>query len=225
MSELVVVDGPSETAVATVTLNRPEKRNALSIALRDEISTALDDLAAAEGVKVVVVAAAGPVFSAGFDLDEFDRLGEPGFADKLWASSDRFHRTVLGFPLPLVASVNGAAIGGGFDLAVMCDLRVASQTARFSHPELEFVEVVYAPLQELVGGAVARDLCLTGRIVEASEALSLNLVSRVVAPGALAGATAELAARMAAAPRDVLLKMKAKIVRRSGIGGGTTLDL
>ena len=110
---------------------------------------------------------AGDTFCAGFDLDEF---ADPGIADELWASSDRWHRTMLRFPLPTVAAVNGGAYGGGFDLAVMCTLRVASDTARFAHPEHTFSQVVYAPLHDLVGGSIARDLALTGRRIDAAEA-------------------------------------------------------
>ena len=98
MADLVRVDGP-HGGVATITLNRPEKRNALSIALRDGVSDALDRLAADDDCKVVVVTGAGEVFSAGFDLREFEQLE---LADELWASSDRFHRSWLEFPLPTV---------------------------------------------------------------------------------------------------------------------------
>jgi enoyl-CoA hydratase len=211
--------------LAIVTLQRAERRNALSIALRDEMSDALDALAADDDLRVVIVTGAGSVFSAGFDLDEFGRLAEPVFAAGLWASSDRWHRTVLEFPLPTVAAVNGAAYGGGFDLAVMCDLRIASENARFAHPEHSFSQVVYAPLHDLVGGAVARDLALTGRVVEAEEARAIGLVTRVVAAGELLDDAIAVAREIARAPRDVLLRMKQKIARRAGIQFGATLDL
>ena len=124
-----------------------------------------------------------------------------------------------------MAVVNGPAIVGGFDLAVMCDLRIASETARFSHPELAFGDVVYGPLHDLVGGAVARDLCLTGRVIDAAEALRVGVVSRVVPAGALDAALAEVTAAIARAPRDVLLRTKAKMTRRAGLVVGGTLDL
>src|SRR5262245_37479005 len=155
MPELLLVDRPSPT-VAALTLDRPEKRNALSVALRDEVSDALDTLAADVELKAVIVTGAGEVFSAGFDLREFDTAAEdPAFSAALWASSDRFHHTVLEFPVPTIAAVNGAALAGGFDLAVLCDVRIASTTARFAHPEFTFADVVYGPLHDLVGGAVA----------------------------------------------------------------------
>jgi enoyl-CoA hydratase len=220
----VLVDGPHD-GIATVTLNRPERKNALSIALRDQVSNALDQLAADEMVRVVVITGAGTVFSAGFDLSEFN----PEHAEddeRLWASSDRFHHAVLQFPLPTVAAVNGPAIAGGFDLAVLCDLRVAADTAWFSHPEREHFSVVYSPLEALVGGAVARDLVFTGRQVSASEAFDLHLVSRVVPADEIAAAAHDTAAQIAAASRPVLLQTKGKALARAGIKATTpTLHL
>jgi enoyl-CoA hydratase len=221
-ARLVEVTDPGEDGVGVLTLARPEKKNALSIALRDEMSDALDDLASDERLRALVVTGAGDAFSAGFDLDEF---ADPAVADELWASSDRWHRTVLQFPLPTVAAVNGAAYGGGFDLSVMCTLRVAGDTARFGHPEHAFSQVVYGPLHDLVGGSVARDLALTGRRIDAAEAERLGLVSRVVPSRRVVDEARALAAEIALAPRDVLLAMQAKILRRAGITAGPTLDL
>ena len=146
MPTAIDVGGP-DAGVARITLARPDKRNALSIALRDEVAEALAALGADPAVRVVVLTGTGSVFSAGFDLDEFKQAAaDPAFHRRLWESSDRFHRACLAFPLPLVAAVNGPAIAGGFDLAVMCDIRVAAATATFSHPELAFGDVVYSPL-------------------------------------------------------------------------------
>ena len=213
-------DGP----VATLTLCRADKKNALSIAVRDEMSDALDRLSADENVKVVIVTGAGDVFSAGFDLREFERLEDEAFMRALWASSDRWHRTIIEFPLPTIAAVNGPALAGGFDLAVMCDLRVAADTARFAHPEMTFGDVVYGPLHDLVGAAVARDLCFTGRAIGAAEAHRLHLVSKVVPQADVLTAARELAAHVTRAPREVLLRTKAKAIRRAGVAGAT-LDL
>ncbi len=219
------IDGPWD-GIATLTLDRPERKNALSVELRDRLSDVLDALAAQEACRVVVLTGEGDVFCAGFDLKEFETAVEDSkFGDQLWASSDRYHRTVLNFPLPIVAAVNGPAIAGGFDLSVMCDLRVASDTATFSHPEVTFGDVVYAPLHDLVGAAVARDLCFTGRKIDAAEALSFRLVSRVVPSSELAGVAAETAAQIARVPRDLLARTKAKVLRRAGITVDGTLDL
>jgi enoyl-CoA hydratase/carnithine racemase len=219
------IDGPWD-GIATLTLDRPERKNALSVELRDRLSDVLTALAADEAVKVVVLTGEGDVFCAGFDLKEFETaIEDPEFGERLWASSDRYHRTVLNFPLPMVAALNGPAIAGGFDLAVMCDLRVAADSVTFSHPEITFGDVVYAPLHDLVGGAVARDLCFTGRKVDAAEALSFHLVSRVVPREELAAVAAEVATRIARVPRELLLRTKAKVLRRARITVEGTLDL
>lgn len=224
MPELVRVEGPGD-GVAIVTLDRAEKKNALSIQVRDQLSGALDGLAADDAARVVMITGAGDTFCAGFDLKEFDRLDDEAFAKRLWASADRYHRTVLEFPLPTIAAVNGPALAGGFDLAVMCDLRVASATARFAHPEVLFSQVVYAPLRDLVGGAVARELCFTGRTVDAEEALALRLVSAVVPAGELGAAARRLADGIAKVPRHLLVGTKAKALRRAGFDVGGALDL
>ncbi len=211
------LDGP-DGGVVTLTLDRPSKRNALSLALRDAVSDALDALAARDDVRVAVITGAGETFCAGFDLREFERAGsEPDFGPLLWASADRFHRTVAHFPLPLVAAVNGPALAGGFDLAVFCDVRVAAATARFAHPELAFIEALYTPLHDVVGGGIARDLCLTGRSVDAAEALRIGLVSAVVDAADVVEEARRFAGLIAAAPREVLVRMKAKIVDRAAL--------
>lgn len=222
---LVIVERPAE-GVALVTLDRPDRRNALSVALRDQVSDHLDELAADESVRVLVIAAAGPVFSAGFDLREFERaMEDPQFGEELWASSDRYHRRVLTFPLPSIAAVGGPAVAGGMDLAVMCDLRVASTTASFSHPEYTFGDVVYGPLRDLVGGARARELCMTGRVLDAQEAPAIGLVNAVVEPDRVIDRALEMAGAVAAAPRAMLLRTKEKVLRQSGVVAGATLDL
>jgi enoyl-CoA hydratase/carnithine racemase len=219
------IDGPWD-GIATLTLDRPERKNALSVELRDRLSDVLDALAAQETLRVVVLTGEGDVFSAGFDLTEFETaIEDPKFGEQLWASSDRYHRTVFNFPLPIIAAVNGPAIAGGFDLAVMCDLRIASETATFSHPEVTFGDVVYGPLHDLVGGAVARDLCFTGRKIDAAEALAVRLVSRVVPPPELPGVAAETARQIARVPRELLERTKAKALRRAAISVEGTLDL
>ena len=214
-------------AHAVLTLNRPNKRNALSVRLRDLISAALDELARDDAVKCVVVTGAGPVFCAGFDLSEFPRAAEDeAFGRVLWASSDRYHDTVLRFPLPTIAAVNGPALAGGFDLAILCDLAIASTSARFAHPERTFGDVVYGPLHDLVGGAVARDLTIGGRELDARGALAVHLVNEIAEPDALAAATNAAVARVCAAPRDVLMRTKAKALRRAGFAAeAPTLDL
>ncbi len=195
--------------VALVTLNRPEKRNALSIALRNEIDRCLQELEADEGLSVVVITGAGPVFCAGFDTSEFT-------PDKLQAveeSSHRYHRRLAQFGKPLVAAVNGPAMGGGLDLAVLCDLRIAAEAAVFAHPEIRFgAPVLFGPLREIVGGGLARELCLTARRMDAQEALRVGLVSKVVPIDRLREEALAVANEIAQAPLPALAATKRMIV-------------
>jgi enoyl-CoA hydratase/carnithine racemase len=222
---LVLFDGPDEHGVAVVALNRPEKKNALSIALRDEVTGLLGRLSRDDAVKALVITGSGGSFSAGFDLAEF-AVTAPGHTERLWRSSDLFHHAVLRFPVPVIAAVDGPAYGGGFDLAVLCDLRIATHRAVFGHPEAAYAPVVYGPLHDLVGGAVARELVLTGREVGAAEALRLRLAVELTGPGELDRRARDLARQVSRAPREVLVRTKAKIIARAALDPRTaTLDL
>ena len=141
MGEMIQVSAVDE-GIVTVLLDRPDKKNALSVALRDELSDALERLGADETVRTIVLEAAGDTFCAGFDLKEF-AVEDVGFQERLWRSADRFHHVFLSCPLPVIAAVQGPALAGGFDVAVMCDIRVAAGDATFGHPEQRWSDVVY----------------------------------------------------------------------------------
>lgn len=225
MDDLVRLARPAAN-VAVLTLNRPDKKNALSVALRDAVSDALGQLKGDAAVKCAVLTGSGSAFSAGFDLAEFGTAArDPDFHRTLWASSDRYHRELLLFPKPLIAAVNGPALGGGMDTAVLCDIRLAADTARFGHPEAAFGDVVYAPLHDLIGGAAARELCLTGRIIDAAEALRLGLVSEVATGEGLGARALAMAEQIAKGPPEVLRRTKAKIIARAAIDFRATLEL
>ncbi|HEY6098941.1 MAG TPA: enoyl-CoA hydratase/isomerase family protein [Anaeromyxobacter sp.] len=137
--------------VATLTLDRADKRNALSIRMRREISGCLATLRDDPEAGAVVLTGSGAAFSAGFDLEEFQK---PELFDELFESSARYHRDVWSFPKPIVAAVNGPALGGGFDLACLCDLRIASARASFGHPEIKFgAPPLFTPLRWIAGMA------------------------------------------------------------------------
>src|SRR6201984_925304 len=118
----------AEDGVATLTLARPQRRNALSIKLRNEITEQLDSWATDPAVRAVVLTGAGSTFCAGFDLDEF---AQADLAPSIQDSSHRYHLAVWQFPKPLVAAVNGPAGAGGMDLCVLCDFRIASGDVKF----------------------------------------------------------------------------------------------
>jgi enoyl-CoA hydratase/carnithine racemase len=191
---------------AVITLNHPERRNAISILMRQEISACLAAWQDDASVGCVIVTGADKTFSAGFDLDEFRQVERH---EDLLASSSRYHRDLWHFPKPTIAAVNGPAMGGGFDLACLCDLRLAATTASFGHPEVKFgAPPLYTPLRWLVGDGHARELCLTGRRIDAAEALRIGLAIGVEAPDRLLERARQLATTVLEAPADALRYLK-----------------
>jgi enoyl-CoA hydratase/carnithine racemase len=207
---LLILD--REEKIGRITLNRPEKRNALSSDLRHEIDGALGEVEEDEGTSVAVITGSGPAFCAGFDTTEFS-IADPEFQKKAEESAARYHYHLQHFKKPIVAAINGPALGGGLDLAVLCDVRIAAENAVFGHPEIKFgAPALYAPLAELIGGSLARDLCLTGRRVDAQEAYRMGLVSRVVPLERLMEEAMSTARLIAEAPAATLGGIKGLIV-------------
>lgn len=192
----------ADDGVALLTLAQPERRNALSIKLRDEITQQLDSWATDPAIRAVVLTGAGSTFCAGFDLDEF---AQDDLACRIQDSSHRYHLAVWHFPKPLLAAVNGPALGGGMDLCVLCDFRIASVTAMFGHPEIKFgAPPLFTPLQWIVGLGVARELCLTGRRLDAHEAMRVGLVNSVSEPAQLLDDALAIARTIIEAPQAAL---------------------
>jgi 3-hydroxypropionyl-coenzyme A dehydratase len=204
VAELLSIERDGE--VALVTLERPEKRNALSIELRVELAEALDRLGDDAGIGCVVLTGAGTAFCSGMDVTQFG--GDRDHKRRLVETSTLAFEAVGGCTRPVVAAVNGPAIAGGFALALLCDLRIASRQATFGFPELpRGIPPSYASARAVLPAAVAQDLCLTGRIVGAAEASSLGVVRDVV-EGEVVAAGMELAHRVAGLPRDAVLETK-----------------
>lgn len=202
--------------IGVITLNRPEKRNAISILMRQEISACLHDWGKSAAIGVVIFTGADAVFSAGFDLDEFR---QPERFDELFETSSRYHRDVWRFPKPVIAAVNGPAMGGGFDLAALCDIRLCSETASFGHPEIKFgAPPLFTPLRWIVGDGLARDLCLTGRRIDAREAHRIGLVSEVIEGNGLQERAVQLAATILEAPLPSLQFTKRFFTENAGKG-------
>ncbi|MEM2983171.1 MAG: enoyl-CoA hydratase/isomerase family protein [Candidatus Bathyarchaeia archaeon] len=163
--------------IAIMRLNRPDKRNALSTQLREEIVRCLDALEGDESIKVVVLTGKGPSFCAGFDLKEF----ASGNMDEILAQARAYHHKVYTFMKPIVASINGPALAGGMDLAAMCDLRISSREAQFGQPQVRMgIPAAYDLIRTVLPEMKARELCLTGRVMLADEALSAGFVCKVV---------------------------------------------
>ena len=185
-----VTDGDAD-GVAWVTIDVPERRNAISHAMRGLLAEAFASLDGDDSVRVAVLTGAGPVFCAGVDLKE---SGPP--------ATDRLVAPLESFGKPLIAAVNGPAAGGGFELALACDLRVASTTATFALPEVRIGSLPGSGgtqrLARSVPAAVAAKLVLTGTPLDADGALRFGLVSDVVEPKELLPFAERLAASVAA---------------------------
>lgn len=200
MQTVLIADaGP----VRTVTLNRPERRNALTPAMQEELIAAFEEAAASSRVRVLVLTGAGGAFCAGLDLSALEAMlsdpPERATADATRIS--RMFRTLYELPLPTIAAVNGHAIAGGAGLATLCDFTLAVPAARFGYTEVKigFVPaLVSAYLALQIGDKRARDLLLTGRVFDAEEAHSLGLVTEVVDAAALSDRVESLAATLLA---------------------------
>lgn len=198
-------------AVARLTLERPEVRNALSRTMADALEDAIGRLAAAEEARVVVVAGRGRSFCAGADIAEMPTL-RPEEAEALAGRWQRIMDAFAALPQVTIAAVQGHALGGGLMLAIAQDLRVAEAGARFGLPEVTLgfnPGYGIARLLDVAGGAHARDLMLTARVVDAAEAHRMGLVTRVVPDGSLDDATTTLAREVARSPRGGLAATKA----------------
>ena len=187
-----------ESGVATITLNRPEKRNAISFELIDDLLRALKEVETSDAL-VLILTGAGKAFSSGMDLDNLKALIGRSPEQNLQDSETmvRLFRTLYEFPKVTIAAVNGAAIAGGTGLALLCDFTLAVPEAKFGYTEVRigFVPAIVSTfLLRQVGEKHARDLLLTGRIIGAEEAARMGLVNEIVAPEALMPRARELAA-------------------------------
>lgn len=190
----------SDAGIATITLNRPEKRHALNFQLLEELLNALDEVAQSE-TQVLILTGAGKAFCAGMDLEELKAIAGKSHAENVRDSElmARIFRSLYEFPKPTIAAVNGAAIAGGTGLATMCDFTLAVPEAKFGYTEVRigFVPaIVSSILVWQVGHKIARDLLLTGRIFDSSEAHRLGLVNEMVAPERLMTRARELASQL-----------------------------
>ena len=167
--------------IETLTVSRPDKRNALNLDVVQALHTALNELKQDREIRALVITGAGDHFVAGADIAQLRERRSP---DALQSINGALFRKVEEIPVPVIAAVKGYALGGGCELAIACDLRVAGTSARFGQPEVSLGIVPGAGathrLPRLVGLGRAKELIFTGRIVEADEALSMGLVNRVV---------------------------------------------
>jgi len=186
--------------VAIITVNRPDKLNALNVRTRQEILAALDQAGSDDEIRVVVITGAGEkAFVAGADINEF--AGKTALQQREVMKGRRAFDAMEDFPKPVIAMINGFALGGGCELALACDIRIASSKARLGQPEIKLGIIPGGGgtqrLTRLIGEGKAMELMLTGDMIGAEEALQLGLVNHVVAPEELEARTLELANRIA----------------------------
>jgi len=196
--ENVLVD--KRGRIAIVTINRPDKLNALNNATRTEILAAFDELERDDEIRVVIITGAGEkAFVAGADINEF--AGKTALQMRSTMKGRRAFDAMEDFPKPVIAMINGFALGGGCELALSCDMRVASTRAKFGQPEIKLGIIPGGGgtqrLTRLIGEGKSMELCLTGDMISAEEALQLGLVNHVYPPEELEAKTMELAGRIA----------------------------
>lgn len=190
-------------AIRVITVDRPEKLNALDAATLEHLHAAFDAAASDDAVRCVVLTGAGPkAFVAGADIAQMNTLS-PVQGRDFSLRGQRLMRRIETFPKPVIAMVNGFALGGGLELAMACHLRIAADTAKVGQPEINLGLVPgfggTQRLLRLAGRAATLELCLTGAPVDAARALQLGIVNRVVAADALEEETFKLAGQLAAA--------------------------
>src|SRR5216684_1477278 len=198
--------------IATITLNRPEKRNAISTPMMAELQTALDEIEKSHA-RVGILTGAGKAFCAGMDLDMLACIAKQSPAENQEDSRRiaKLFRRIWSFPRPLIGAVNGAAFAGGCGLATLCDFTLAVPEAKFGYTEVKIgflPAIVSVFLMRQIGEKRARDLLLTGRIIEAAEAKEMGLVNEIVVPEKLMDRAKELADILIAASPSSLTRAK-----------------
>jgi enoyl-CoA hydratase/carnithine racemase len=194
--------------VATITINRPDKGNALAPDVLLEVTALFSELGAHQDVNVIVFTGGEKYFSAGFDLGEIRRL-EKVSNEAYTELFHRAYRAILFCEQPVICAVGGAAIAGGFDLTMMCDIRYASTRAKFGQREIVLsLTPIMDPLWRIIGLGRAKEVALTGRIYDAAEAERMGYVSKVFAEGELLTSVGNIAREMASYDRGCLAETK-----------------
>ncbi len=212
---MALVTVETDGAIAVITLNRPEAMNALSLALQSELAEAIETVGADDAVRVMIITGAGErAFTAGLDLKEVGVYGLGYGPDGARRGKDAV-AALRACPKPVIGAINGVAITGGFELAVACDILIASTNARFADTH---VRVGVTPgwgmsqrLSRILGPSRAKELSLSGNFLDAATACAWGLVNRVVAPEELMPAARRLAADIASCDPDMVRRYKALI--------------
>jgi 2-(1,2-epoxy-1,2-dihydrophenyl)acetyl-CoA isomerase len=205
-----------EAGIATITLNRPEQLNAISMSMAESIRKALDEVDKDDSLKVVIITGAGRGFCAGLDVAAFAQI-EAMSQKELGNFMRRLSLPLHNLSKPTIAAINGTAVGGGLATAMLCDMRIASEKARFSSG---YIRMGIIPdlgatyfLPRIVGTAKAMELMITGDVFDAAEAQRLGIVNRVVPEGEVMKTARELADRIASGPSVAIGLIKQAVNR------------
>ena len=217
-----------EGAVATIQLNRPQKKNAFNAEMRHEMTRLLDELAHNPGIRAIILSGSDEIFCAGADIGEM--VGTPS-AEAAYQHAREYQilfDRVESLPQPVIAAVSGYALGGGCELALAADFRIASENARFGLPEIKIGAFPGGGgtqrLARLIGVAKAKELILTGDPITAQEALAVGLVMKVAPRETYRAAAVDLAVKLAALPRLALQASKMLINRSQELDLATGLE-
>jgi len=210
-------------AVATITLNRPEKRNAITTTMMAELQTALDAIEKNHSLRVVILTGAGNCFCAGMDLEMLAAIAQQSPTENQEDSRRiaRMLRRIWSYPRPLIAAVNGAAYAGGCGIATLCDFTLATPEAKFGYTEVKIgflPAIVSVFLTRQIGEKRSRDLLLTGRIIKAEEAKEFGMVTEVIPTERLLDRANELATELIAASPSSLARAKHLLVSAAAPG-------
>jgi enoyl-CoA hydratase/carnithine racemase len=225
--EALVLQDKDARGVVTLTLNRPQAFNSLSVGMLDALQAALDRVAADDTARAVVIAAAGRAFCAGHDLREMRAEPSLAYYEALFAQCGRMMMSLQRLPVPVIAKVHGIATAAGCQLVAMCDLAVAAQDARFAVSGVNLGLFCATPSVALVrnlGRKAAFEMLVTGAFISADEARALGLVNHVVPAEQLDDAADALAAQIVTKPRVALAMGKALFYRQIEAGIAAAYD-
>jgi enoyl-CoA hydratase/carnithine racemase len=213
--------------VATLTLNRPEQRNALSLALMETLSAELDRIRDDRSVRVVILTGAGPAFCSGHDLKELKAEQSRDLYERVFAACSALMQRITALPQPVIAAVNGIATAAGCQLVATCDLAVASDTARFATPGVHiglFCSTPMVALSRVVPRKQALEMLLTGVPIDGATALRFGLVNRVVPAAQVMEEALGIAAEIAAKSPLTLKIGKQAFYRQAEMGLGDAYE-
>jgi enoyl-CoA hydratase/carnithine racemase len=219
MSETAYILRTQSDGVSTLTLNRPESRNALSLNMLDALELELRVAALDSSVRVLVIAGAGPAFCAGHDLKEMRGVKyHCDYSEKLFAACSRVMQAIIALPKPVIAQVHGVASAAGCQLVASCDLAVAADTARFATPGVNiglFCSTPMVALSRNVGHKAALAMLLTGELIDAAAATRIGLINESCPEAELASRTMQLAQKIAGKSAQTLAIGKQAFYRQA----------